>query len=125
MQCVARTESSGGVTVFRAIERDRVLAAVTRWALTVKQARPGVRRIGLFGSYARDEHAPGSDVDLLIIVGRSPHRLWYLRSADFDTAALPLGADVFVYTEAEAARMQRDSPWFQHVLKEAIWLEGR
>jgi predicted nucleotidyltransferase len=33
---------------------------------TELQNRFGVLRIGLFGSYARDEQSPGSDVDILV-----------------------------------------------------------
>jgi len=122
MRCVARNESSDGVTVFSAIDRDRVLAAVSDWAAIVQARARDVRRIGLFGSYARGDYAPGSDVDLLIVVAHSDQPVWYLRAARFDTSALPVGADVFVYTQAEVERMQRDNPWLRHVLTEAIWL---
>jgi len=31
-----------------------------------KLARYGIRKVGLFGSYARDEQSPESDIDILI-----------------------------------------------------------
>ena len=31
-----------------------------------KLARYGIRKVGLFGSYARNEQSPGSDIDILI-----------------------------------------------------------
>ena len=33
---------------------------------TNKTKRLGVKRIGLFGSYVRNEHTPGSDIDILV-----------------------------------------------------------
>lgn len=51
--------------------RDVVLKALAA-RLPVIEARFGVRSLALFGSYARDEARPDSDVDLLVEFSRPP-----------------------------------------------------
>jgi predicted nucleotidyltransferase len=122
MQCVERKTSSPGVRVFVARDRADVLAELRSWAARLKARDALLRRVGLFGSYATGKYGPGSDVDILMIVERSPENTWFLRSSGVDVSGLSVGADVFVYTEDEAREMERESPWFRHVLAETIWL---
>ena len=109
--------------VFRAISREQVLEELHAWAVQERKAHPEISRIGLFGSYAKGAFAPGSDIDLLILVSESSEPRWFMRSAGFDTLKLSVGADLFVYTEAEAERMRETSSWFQHILREVVWIE--
>ena len=44
--------------------RDEVLKLIEQNQATLQ--RLGVRRLGLFGSYARDEALPGSDLDFVV-----------------------------------------------------------
>lgn len=44
--------------------RDNILRTLADLSAELRQFR--VRRIGLFGSYARKEQRPGSDIDLLV-----------------------------------------------------------
>ena len=46
------------------MQKDDVLQVLRDHKMELYQL--GIRRIGLFGSYARDEARPGSDVDLLV-----------------------------------------------------------
>jgi predicted nucleotidyltransferase len=117
-----RRESYSGVKVFRAPERGHVLTLVRDWATAQRSRHPEISKVGLFGSYARGDHGPGSDLDVLIVVTRSTEPHWFLRSAEFDASVLPVGAELFVYTEDECKRMGRSSPWFRHVLREVVWL---
>jgi uncharacterized protein len=122
MQCVEQKTSSDGVRIFRALSRERVLEELHSWAAQQRRAHPEILRVGLFGSYAKGSFAPGSDIDLLLLVKESAERRWFMRSAVFDTTRLSVGADLFVYTEAEAKRMQETSSWFRHILKEIVWI---
>ena len=124
MPSAEQNGSSDGVRVFRAPDRERVIAELRRWVAAQRQARPELVRVGLFGSYATGRHAPGSDIDLLVLVRHSNECHWFLRAAGFDTATLPVGVDLFVYTEAEADRMRRTSRWFQHVLRHVLWIDA-
>jgi len=123
MQCVERKTSSDGVKVFRALDRDTVLAELSRWAARQREVHPELVRAGLFGSYAKGQHAPGSDLDILLLLKKSPEPVWFMRAKDFDTSNLSVGADLFVYTEAEAARMKDSSAWFRHILSEMLWID--
>jgi len=122
MQCVERTTSSPGVRVFVARDRTEVLAELRAWAARLKGNDRRIQKIGLFGSYATGRYGPGSDLDVLLIVDRSPQRTWYLRAADVDVSGLSVGADLFVYTVKEAETMERESAWFRHILSQMVWL---
>jgi predicted nucleotidyltransferase len=122
MQCVEQKTSSPGVRIFKAIERDQVLRELGAWAAEQRSVHPQVRKLGLFGSYATGRYAPGSDIDLLVIVAESDEPRWFMRGSAFETTELSVGADLFVYTEAEAARLTESSAWFRHILQEVVWL---
>jgi len=94
------------------------------WVTDQRRTRQELLCVGLFGSYATDSYAPGSDIDLLVLVKRSKEPLWFMRAASFDTSSLSVGADLFVYTESEAERMKKTSAWFRHILREVIWIES-
>jgi predicted nucleotidyltransferase len=110
------------VRVFRALDRESVLAASREWARRHRERYPEILKIALFGSYVRGDYAPGSDLDVLIVVKESPEKRWFMRSAAFDDLDLPVPADLFVYTEAEYDRMSRDNGWFARLSTELLWL---
>jgi uncharacterized protein len=69
-----------------------------------RRAQPQIRSIGYFGSYARGDWGPGSDLDLVVVsdaVDPDPFR----RAAAFDTAGIPVPVDVLVYTPEEFERL--------------------
>jgi predicted nucleotidyltransferase len=74
--------------------------AARQWAVQMARLRPDVVRIGYFGSYARGDWGPGSDLDLAVIVERED-RPFERRSARWDMTSLPVPADLLVYTAAE------------------------
>lgn len=122
MQSKERRESSSGVRIFSAPSRSSVLEELKSWTKETKKRHPETVRIGLFGSYAKNTHVPGSDIDLLAIVAHSPEERWFMRPFSFDTSALSVGADLFVYTSEEAERMKAGNTWFQNILQDTIWL---
>lgn len=67
------------------MSRDEVLAKLATLKPWLKAQ--GVARVRLFGSYARDEAHPGSDIDLLVDIDR------------------PLGLDLFRIEEELAAKL--------------------
>jgi predicted nucleotidyltransferase len=109
------------VKVFFA-DKDKVLGQLREYAKKLKRTDPDVEWIGYFGSYATDTFGPGSDVDLLIILGRSPKRLLD-RMPDYVPDNVSVGCDVFPYTSGEIEKMkQQGNPWIRHVLSEVVWL---
>jgi predicted nucleotidyltransferase len=86
--------------------------------------RPEVRRIGYFGSYARDMWGPGSDVDLLVLVDTSDLP-FAVRSRDWDTTALPVPADILIYTMEEWNALPIAGRFARTVAAEVVWVFRR
>jgi len=80
-----------------------MLEAVSAWAREIARKNSQVLRVGLFGSYARGNWGVGSDVDIVIIV-RETVLPFERRSIEFDSAKLPVPADILVYTVQEWQR---------------------
>ena len=119
-----QTRSSGSVKVIyldRAAVLDAVEAAVTKLA----KQRPEVKRVTLFGSLARGDAVPGSDVDLLIILSNAD-KPWKNRIPHYRPSGIPIGVDVFPYTEGELERMvEEGNPFVRRALAEGRVLYER
>lgn len=96
--------------------------AVRRWAVQAASAQPEVLRVGYFGSYARGDWGPGSDLDLVIVVERS-REPFDRRALSWDTSTLPVPADLLVYTLAEWGALQ-DTKFGQTLSRETVWVVG-
>jgi predicted nucleotidyltransferase len=122
MRCVEQIKSSDGVRIFKSLDRDRLLSELRSWAGDTQLRHSEVMRIGLFGSYARGDYAPGSDTDILMLVRHCEQPLWFLRPLAYDTSSLPVGVDLLVFTNEEARRLSDRSSWFRRILSEIVWL---
>lgn len=91
--------SSGGVRIF-SLDRAAIREALRRLVDTRYAPDPNVRAVILFGSYARGQAVPGSDVDLLIVLDRDP-RPARDRIPDYLPDGFPVGIDVIPWTCAE------------------------
>ena len=101
-----------------------VECALRAWVTHAVASHPEVCRVGYFGSYARGDWGVGSDVDLIVVVDRSPVP-FERRAARWDTATLPVPGDVLVYTEAEWHAMRRAGRLSDRIARETIWLYER
>jgi predicted nucleotidyltransferase len=110
------------VRIFSAPSKTKIIEDLSRWALETAKIHPEIIKIGLFGSYSKNNYAVGSDIDLLMIVAKTEENRWFMRECGFDTLTLPLPADLFVYTDVEATRMKKNNGWFQSILKDIIWI---
>lgn len=101
-------------------DRATVHRALEKWAERLKQAHSHVRRVGYFGSYARDEWGVGSDIDVVLIVDK-PTGNDKKRGASVDVTDLPVPADVVMYTidqwEALRGRMR------EVLRQELVWVD--
>jgi len=77
--------------------------------------KKNVLKAFLFGSWAKDNYSPYSDLDILIII-ESSHKKMRDRLPDFLPRHAPVGVDVFVYTKEEAEK----SSFVKKIIKEAI-----
>ena len=106
-------------SVLRWPGREEVLGAFRRWAREQASRHPHVLRIGCFGSYARGDWGPGSDLDVVVIVAEA-REPFPRRAAAWDSSDLPVPADVLVYTRDEWQRL-RSTPFGRRLEAEALW----
>jgi uncharacterized protein len=99
-------------------------AAARRWAESVVALHPEVERVGYFGSYARGDWGPGSDLDLILILDGS-EEVFERRPVGWDITGLPVPADVLVYTEREWESLAQRGRFHETVTREAVWVYSR
>lgn len=85
----------------------------------VKQVRP--LRIVLFGSAARNDQNPESDVDILVVMPDGTHKRQTAQMLYRRLRGLPVPVDILVTTQADLNR-QKDSPG---LIYRTILQEGR
>jgi predicted nucleotidyltransferase len=112
---------SSGSSVLRWPDARTVTDALGRWAADAVSRHPELRRIGYFGSYARGNWGVGSDLDLILVVARSDEP-FSRRAARWSTAALPVPADVLVYTTEEWERLRRDGRTAGPPFRDVVWV---
>ena len=107
-----RTRSFGTVEV-TSVDREALLAELERSAERLGRESPEVEEVHLFGSFARGDYTPESDVDLLVVVIRSeaPFLERPDRYRDF-FSAIPLDVNLTVYTREEVDRLRQDASGF-------------
>ena len=88
-------------TVWR-IDREDILKRIKEWARGLRKD-PSVLAVVLFGSFARGEATPMSDVDILIILSHSTSS-FEERILKYRPIGLGVSVEVFPYTFEEAKR---------------------
>jgi hypothetical protein len=92
------------------------------WAQSECERRPGLLRLGYFGSYARGDAGVGSDLDLVAVV-RESQEAFERRSIGWDLGPLPVPAEIIVYTKEEWASLLAEGGRFARMLRdEVIWI---
>jgi uncharacterized protein len=100
--------STVSITYF---DRDAVRRATEAHVRALTASHPEIEEVILFGSLVKGIPVPGSDVDLLIVLGVS-ERAFLDRIPAFLPTDFPVGMDVFPYTRDEFERMKRDGNSF-------------
>ena len=103
---------------------EQVDAAVRAWVRVVCVAKPEIRRIGYFGSYARRDAGVGSDLDIVLVVDRIEGRYEH-RTRQWDTTSLPVPVDLLVYTQEEFDRVCRETGFGDTLARETVWVYER
>jgi predicted nucleotidyltransferase len=78
------------------------------WAARLLAERPEVEEVVVFGSFAEGRWAPGSDLDVFLVLGRSDRPIRD-RVPDYLPGPFPVGVDLFPFTRAEIEE-RRGSP---------------
>lgn len=88
------------------------LATRHQITLRIRQAVPQIRNLLLFGSQARGDAKPDSDIDLLLIVPDSEDRIAMAVAARRSLMGMGLGFDVLVLGESEWQQVRSSPAWF-------------
>ena len=91
-------ESWNSVRVF-SLDIPEIQRALEKFVAELAR-RPEVLKIILFGSMVNDRCAPGSDVDILVVISESD-KPFRNRVPDYLPRRFPVGLDVFPYTEGK------------------------
>jgi DNA polymerase sigma len=90
--------------LIKSIDPETIQSAVRQYAQELRHAHPEILRIIWFGSWINRLPAPGSDVDLCLIVSHpeAPHSA---RASLYLPAGFPTGIDLFICTSDEFQRL--------------------
>lgn len=102
-------------------DASEVRQALEQWTQGRVKQRRDVVRIGFFGSYARGDWGVGSDLDIIAVVDASSLP-FEKRSLEWDLSALPVPADLLVYTQDEWDSLKKANRFYKTIAVEAIWL---
>lgn len=107
-------------SVLRWPSRVEVEQALQDWL--AKMEVPGLLAAGYFGSYARGEAGPGSDLDLILVVKEAPEAPWE-RTRSLPLELLPVPTEALVFSLAEWHVLPEARPRFwQTLVREIRWL---
>jgi len=84
----------------RSVDCAQIRIQVDGYAAWLFRTRPEVDEIVVFGSFADGTYAPGSDLDVFLLLSESDKDVWD-RVPDYLPGAFPVGLDVFPYTRSE------------------------
>lgn len=91
----------------------------------IRAAVPEVAEVLLFGSRARGDARPDSDVDLVLIVPGEPDRRSVAVRARRGLWGLGIGFDLLVLTREDWQALQQSSAWYDRQLtREAVRLDA-
>jgi len=93
--------------------------AVRVWARHIRDRRPEVRRIIWFGSRVNGIPAPGSDVDLCLVLTHSD-KPFRERIGDYLPFGFPVGLDLFPYTQTELDRLRLEQASWHRALTSGV-----
>jgi predicted nucleotidyltransferase len=82
-----------------------------------------VEEIVVFGSFVRGNYAPGSDIDVFLVLAGADKEVRQ-RVVDYLPGAFPVGIDLFPYTRAEMAE-RGGSPIIDEVRRSRWWYARR
>ena len=114
MPFTRRRKSLNSVAI-KSVNRDQIRKAVASFVAQMRKQHPEVERVIWFGSWVTGLPAPGSDVDLCLILSSSDKPIRD-RIPDYLPLGFPVGIDLFAYTHQEFERLRISSPsWYEAI----------
>lgn len=106
------------------LDRDRAREAAHRIAREMASEHPELIGVVLFGSIARGDAVPGSDIDLLLVLRDSELSFLDRLSRYSRGPAHGLAVEVLPYTVTEIARQESEPGIVRTALEEGEWVVG-
>ena len=98
-----QTKSSHSVRI-RYLDKPAIMEAISQLVEELSQKHPEIEKIYLFGSFARGEAVPGSDVDILVVLTDSDLSFGD-RMKGYMPSSFPAPLEIFPYTRSEMETM--------------------
>lgn len=109
----------------RYLDREAIGKALDDYVAAMAEEHPELETAILFGSFARGDSVPASDIDLLLILERSDVD-FQDRIVAFLPSCFPVGMDVFPYTREEIEKMVGEGNGFiSTALREGVRIYTR
>ncbi len=89
----------------KSVDVEQVRRCINEYAARLLATNLAVEEIIVFGSFANDTYAPGSDLDVFIILTTAQERPRD-RVATFFPGRFPVPMDIFPFTRAEMAELE-------------------
>jgi predicted nucleotidyltransferase len=107
----------------RSVPKDRVITELKAWTQKIVTQNSGIIKIGYFGSYARGDYTPASDLDILILIDKSD-KVFFKRADDYTADNISVGCEIFVFTKQEVKQRTKKykKGWVDTILEEAVWI---
>ncbi len=102
----------------KSVDIERVRGCMDEYAARLLEMNPAVEEIIVFGSFANDTYAPGSDLDVFIILTTAQEQPRD-RVTAFLPGRFPVPMDIFPFTRAEMAEL--DSSPLLVAVKKSNW----
>lgn len=104
--------------VIKSVDKEKLRRSVDDYAARLLSSHPEVEEVVVFGSFAKGNYSPGSDIDIFILLTRSDKSVRD-RIPDFLPGAFPVSVDLFPYTKEEIASLE-PSPILAEI-RESRW----
>ena len=89
----------------KSVDAGHVRRCMDNYAAELLAKNSAVEEIIVFGSFAQDTYAPGSDLDVFIILTTAQEQWPRDRMADFFAGKFPVPMDLFPFTRKEMAEL--------------------
>lgn len=103
----------------KSVDVDEVRRRMDQYAAVLLAKNPAVEEIIVFGSFANNSYAPGSDLDVFIVLSEANGPVRDRIPTFLPSKGFPVPIDVFPFSRAEMTA-QSDSPLLRAV-NESSW----
>lgn len=104
--------------VVKSVDEARVRRSMDEYAARLLASHPEIEEIVVFGSFEKGNYAPGSDLDVFIVLSHASLRVRD-RIPDLLPGSFPVGVDLFPYTREEIATLV--SSGLQEAVRASRW----